>query len=1031
MSPRELRLPGRHTLKIGNALLGGLLVWVMLGSSPTTAAYLSVALADASNVVATAKQFIISDVAAVAKPAGSILVSWSAASWAAGGYSVRRSTSASGPFAEIVVVGAGTSSYSDTSGVDGVAYSYKVFGLSGAGGMGTGSIVASATADATSPTVASTLPSAGATNTVLNTSATITFSEAMNAAPTGARMALVDCGASAACASGATSVSGAASWPTSSSLVFMPTAPLTASHWYGLELTTAATDLSGNALSCAGASAQTGSTCFWTFETGSSAGAPGLAASAPRAGATGVPTNTTVSFVWTAALSGAGQSDASAGFSLQQVSGVGSPCYVYSGSGQVPLCAQHGGAWTNPFADGSLLTPTNPLLANTTYTAAESANDTSNLVVSSSATWTTAAGADSTPPTVTRVVPDDAASGINAPTTVSVTFSEAMDVAATAHAFSLKPWSGPGSCVGALGTATTGSLTWNGSAELVFHPAADLTAGTCYHVAIAGSSADVSGNSLGNGYGGSNFTVFGGAAPSVTLGGGAYYYPGATISASGSGWSTGSGNVNPKWDDGTTLDAVGAPVDGAGSFSEYAFSLPSNASSGSHTISFVRSGGATIGVTVTVQSPSSISLSASSTDISAGGSATITATVYDQGQPAANALVGFVITTDVGSRGSFVHPGSSVSSTGLTNGLGQPPAVTLYVSSGGGFTPITVTVTSGSVSKTITIIDPAPLPPQTVRLTASDRLEIAWEASPSASVTQYQLSLGSASGRYDHVISVGHGLGYTEMDVLPGSTYYVVVRAADGHGALSDASPEVHITVPLPATPTATSSPTATASATATATASSTSTPTIVAPSATATATVTPMATRTPTATATPMATPTRESTATVAVPSGTPTPAATPSAIAAALVSTATAVLPTSTATAGVTPDGTPGATPDGTPGATLTATPVPTTTASVAPTATSTATSTAVIATATATATATPGLTSTPVLATPTATATATSGLTSTPVPATPTATATTAPATSTATVAPTSTPVSTSTPMPTATRTPVPTSSPTPTH
>src|SRR5260221_11322245 len=105
MSPRELRLPGRGSLKIGNGLLGGLLVWVMLGSSPTTAAYLSVALADASNVVATAKQFTISDVTAVAKPAGTVLASWSAASWAGGGYSVRRSTSPSGPFAEILAAG--------------------------------------------------------------------------------------------------------------------------------------------------------------------------------------------------------------------------------------------------------------------------------------------------------------------------------------------------------------------------------------------------------------------------------------------------------------------------------------------------------------------------------------------------------------------------------------------------------------------------------------------------------------------------------------------------------------------------------------------------------------------------------------------------------------------------------------------------------------------------------------------------------------------------------------------------------------
>src|SRR5439155_6916325 len=140
----------------------------------------------------------------------------------------------------------------------GTTYSYKVFGVSSAGGMGTGSTVATATADATSPSVSSTLPSVGATNVVLNISATITFTEAMNATLTGAGMALVDCGASATCASGTTSVSGAASWPTSSSLVFTPTTPLTANHWYGVQLSTAATDLTGNGLSCVGASAQSG-----------------------------------------------------------------------------------------------------------------------------------------------------------------------------------------------------------------------------------------------------------------------------------------------------------------------------------------------------------------------------------------------------------------------------------------------------------------------------------------------------------------------------------------------------------------------------------------------------------------------------------------------------------------------------------------------------------------------------------------------------------------------------------------------------
>src|SRR5258708_2983682 len=78
----DLGRASRYPLKLGNALLGGLVVWVMLGSSPGTAAYLSATRSGGSNVLSTATQFTISDVTAVAQPGGQVLVSWSAASWA-------------------------------------------------------------------------------------------------------------------------------------------------------------------------------------------------------------------------------------------------------------------------------------------------------------------------------------------------------------------------------------------------------------------------------------------------------------------------------------------------------------------------------------------------------------------------------------------------------------------------------------------------------------------------------------------------------------------------------------------------------------------------------------------------------------------------------------------------------------------------------------------------------------------------------------------------------------------------------------
>jgi hypothetical protein len=792
---REARRLSRRTFKLGNALVGGLVVWVLLGSTPTTAAFLSVTRSDGSNVLSTAKQFTISDVTAVAQPGGHILVSWSAASWAGGGYSVRRGALPAGPFAEIVVVAAGVTTYDDPGVVNGQTYSYQIFGVSSNGGMGIGSNVATATADSSAPTVASTVPSAATTDVALNATARVTFSEPMNAVLTAANAALVDCGSSSTCGSGTSAISASPTWPTTSSLLLTPTTPLTASHWIGIQLTTSATDLTGNALSCTGATAQAGSTCYWTFQTGTTTGTPGLDSSAPRDGATDVPTNTAISFKWSAALNATGQSAALAGFSLEQITGTGAPCFAFSGSGQTPQCAAHGGTWTNPTAATSRLVPTTALLPNTNYGVTESASDAANLVVSYSATWTTGAGTDTTPPTVTRLSPADTASGISPTTTVQVTFSEPMDVARTTGAFSLQPWSVAGACSGSLGSAVTGSFTWNNASEFVFHPAADLTANTCFHLSIDTTATDVAGNAFGAGYAGSNFLVLNGTPPTISLTSGAYYYPGATVTASGTGWSAGSGNVVPKWDDVTVLDASGAALT-SNAFSGYTFSLPTSATSGNHSVSFVRSGGATISVPVTIQSPSSITLSASRTDISAGSSTVISSTVYDAGKAAANARVSFAITTDTGARGSFTNGSVTTSTSGITDGSGHAPAVTLYVSAGARFDPIEITATSGGASRTITIIDPAPLPPSGLHLSASDRLEMGWRPSPTSTVTGYKIGLGTATGVYDRTIDAGPTTSYTELNVVAGQTYYVVVRAYDAHGALSDPSHEVRITMP-------------------------------------------------------------------------------------------------------------------------------------------------------------------------------------------------------------------------------------------
>src|SRR5450432_4212302 len=101
---RVLRTVRKRTGAYTNALLSSMLVSILLvGTGPVSGTWASFTASqpDAPNVLGTAKQFTISYVAAVAMPGGTIVLTWSAATWALGGYSVRHSTFNGGPFTEI------------------------------------------------------------------------------------------------------------------------------------------------------------------------------------------------------------------------------------------------------------------------------------------------------------------------------------------------------------------------------------------------------------------------------------------------------------------------------------------------------------------------------------------------------------------------------------------------------------------------------------------------------------------------------------------------------------------------------------------------------------------------------------------------------------------------------------------------------------------------------------------------------------------------------------------------------------------
>ncbi len=100
-------------------------------------------------------------------------------------------------------------------------------------------------------------------------------------------------------------------------------------------------------------------------------------------------------------------------------------------------------------------------------------------------------GGDVTPPTVSAASPANAASGVALGSSVSITFSEAMDKASTGAAFRLE----------SHGATVAGSIAWsNGDTVLAFTPSGSLTYGSRCNVSISTSAKDVALNPLSSTY---------------------------------------------------------------------------------------------------------------------------------------------------------------------------------------------------------------------------------------------------------------------------------------------------------------------------------------------------------------------------------------------------------------------------------------------------------------------------------------------------------------------------------------------------
>ncbi len=309
--------------------------------------------------------------------------------------------------------------------------------------------------DVVAPTIVSVLPANNATAIPVGNSLTVNFSEAMNSATLTA--------ASFTLKQGTTAVTGTVAY-SGTAATFKPAASLTANTLYTAVITTAAKDVAGNALAA---------NYTWSFTTASAVVTdvvpPTVLSVVPANSSVSVATGSKATITFSEAMDPTTISAST--FTLKIGTMAVSGTVTYSGT-------------------TATFTPTQSLAASTVYSASltTGAKDVAGNAIATAYSWsfTTAAQADVTPPTMSGNSPLNNATSVAVNSVVTATFSESMNsTTISSTSFTLKQGT----------TSVTGTVSYTGTTA-TFTPGAALAGNTLYTATITTAAKDMAGNAL-------------------------------------------------------------------------------------------------------------------------------------------------------------------------------------------------------------------------------------------------------------------------------------------------------------------------------------------------------------------------------------------------------------------------------------------------------------------------------------------------------------------------------------------------------